>query len=118
MRGKAVPTPFLPRLCLLMYFIVFIWICNTNCDNAFLNLFPRKIALVRTYPWCDTASDDVVIDLAFVGTHVFYVNSNVQFLKVIVVWHTSFSFCDKLLGKIFDDHLPFLQLLYCISKFI
>jgi len=38
MRGNAVPTPFLPRLCLLVYFSVFyIWISNTHCDNAFPN---------------------------------------------------------------------------------
>src|SRR6218665_1150439 len=38
--GNAVPAPILPspRLCLLMYIVYFIWVCNTICDNAFPNL--------------------------------------------------------------------------------
>jgi len=49
MRGNAVPTPFLPRLCLVsVFYMDFLWLCNANeimrsrNSNALLNLFPRK----------------------------------------------------------------------------
>ena len=72
--GNAIPTPFLPRLCLLAYFTVFYRDMQYKFKNAFPNLewVPEPLFLKKALNitfWYFSCTSNVPSKLAHVSTH-------------------------------------------------